>query len=306
MPSCRALAALGACMLMLAGCRGEPLPCSVAGTVRGEYEDSNLGRVDPRHGIGWQRADGSWRVVLTDRAEFVMALRGSPDPEREFDGVRVMLGAPVFGFSVDPDGDLVDYFARIGMPSKEGRGGDARGHAALDDAGCLRGDYWEWKTRRAQFSVPVAGAAAAAMASMAVEAGADVMVEVEPPSDPQASADLMQHWRLAHAALSDPSRVRAFESLGFSEPVALELAQMPSALDMLERLQRQCPLPERSAPDEYGDIQGIAEAAPGVELESTLRISHFPDIPPAFDCYTMSRNGQPTEQCWVSFEDCAR
>lgn len=301
----RAWVAVSACAVLVAGCQGLSAPCTPSGTVRGEYEEANLGRIDPRHGVGWAREDGSWRVALTDRPEFVVALRASADPEREFDGVRRMLGAPVVGFTTDASGDLVDYFARVGMPSSQGRGGGARGQVSLHADGCLRGDYWEWKTRRAQFSVPVAGGA---VGSLAVEAGGDaeVDIELEAPDALLALPDPLQDWRQAHAALSDPSRVRGFQALGFSEPVALELAQMPAAVDTLERLRRQCPLPERSALDEYGDLTGIAEAAPGVELESTLRSGGFSGTPPVYDCYAMRRNDQPTEQCWVIFQDCAR
>ncbi len=291
---------------MVAGCSGvvDSLDCSGIGTVRGRYDDVNIGRIELRYGAAWGSADAGYTVVLADHPGYAEALQRSAHPLSDSERAAELLGLVVLGADYSPAGDFVAYFA-WGEGSSRGTGGEYRGDLRVDEKGCARGEVKLYGDNRAVFALPLWRPDNAQLYAQGPE-DAHAPFAVTGGVAPPGSDDPLQAWAAVHAQLMHPHPGEALLALGLSVPVAEHLANDPSALATLERLRTQCPDPARATLNEYSEVEGPSSPAPDITLSGWVSTELDAGGLRLRQCSVNERNGQSVEQCWPLKKDCRR
>jgi hypothetical protein len=279
------------------GCNNSPssvFDCSGKGEVRGRFSETNSGEIEFRHGVVSGNAASGYTVLFTDDALLADALRASPYPVDEVEPVARLLGELVVGYTFDADGSLREHLTR-GLSTSSGSGGNDKGKITVDDKGCARGDVRLQYYGSGFFALPLPKRAAG-----------EARTDVEPSSSSTRHEDPLLRYADTHARLVDRHPVIPFETLGFSTRVATVLSADPRALAALERVRTQCPHPARTSLNEYAEVVGPAEPAPGIVLSGTAVTSLHGGQPTLDNCYVMQRNGEYIDQCWPFTTDCIK
>lgn len=294
--------------LLAAGCSGPSasLDCSGAGEVSGSFRETNSGALIFRHGAAWQEPDGAYSVLLSDDPVLADTARAAAAPEYETALAADMLGALVVGYRFAPDGTYREYIT-FGSSVSRGWSSTDRGRLDVHDDGCVRGDVSLDDYGAGGFALPLARPE-----HEAAWPGLDVEIDTRPepaPADPAHAPppeDPLAQWTAVHAQLSAADPAHALQALNLSPGAAAVLARDARIRAVLDRIRRQCPDPATARLDEYGDVGGPSEPAPGIVLEGTALTSLADTGPFLRLCYVMARNGESIEQCFPLSEDCSR
>lgn len=300
------------CLLLVSACGGKSaqLDCSGTGEVSGSYSETNSGSLSFLHGLAWREPHGDYIVLFTGDPTLAAAGRSSPNPEYETGHAAQMLGELVVGFQFEPNGKFRERIT-LGTSTSRGSSGADRGRITLQADGCARGDVQLDYYGEGSFALPLI---------QPEQNGRHLTQALEIDSRPEAAIthlplehhewpgddDFLGQWSLVHAQLSSADPVEALGALNFSPAVAATLARDPRALRALQRVRSQCPNPLSAALDEYGEVSGASQAAPGIVLHGTALTSLSDNGAILRLCYVMQRNAEFIEQCFPFTQDCSQ